>query len=647
MDKVDFEQILRHLGRITFDKLDYLILTIAAVAYIILMFHLSYIKYYTFQDTFYDLGLNNEILWLLSHGFVSNYFGSQFYQIYPLQFEKPIIFLLVPFYSIYPHPENLLFLQSFVLGITVYPIYKASRNLIESKIISEIFAISFLFFFPIASVNLFDFHFTSLFPLFYLTTVMFWSGRKTKLMILFALLTATVNPLALILIVFFLLYVIANNYRNKGNISLSSFTRSNIILLATTCGLIFVFGLYHILGTLYLSGASATVGSNVILFDINAKLELFLFLFGSLAFIPLFEPITLLFISPYAGYAILSTDGSNFQIFGLHYPLFAAGPLYLGLLLGFKGIINSFHSQNGIERRKVNLKQLLSYRKRNSTVIKVMTAFVVAVAVFSTVYFPYSPVNRDVQGGYFNGNHDYTGITNVTSEVLSLHKIISTIPANASVLTLNDLPQASGREYVALYDNHANVQYNYILYNSYFHYYTFPRDYVNFLNNAISNQSYGIFAEGPNSLLLKRNYTMPPKLYIPLNTNISASNLTPFGNAKRVGGAIVDNYSDLFMWYGPYRTMLPGTYNFTFYLSSGNVSSNASQAINIEISSGSTVFSTMVISRNAFHSSGSLVGFTLSATFKLVTPYVEFRGYLNDGSARIAIHSVRIQQTST
>ena len=627
--------------------MDYLILTMASITYIASMFHLAYLKYYTFNATFYDLGLNNEALWLLSHGFISNYYKSHFNLIYPLQFEKGIMFLILPMYSIYPHPITLIFLQSAFLGITVFPIYVASRNIINSKVISIIIALSYLVFFPIASANLFDFHFVSLFPFFYLMSVMFWTMKKTKLMCLFAIITATINPLALILTVFLLIYIFLLDLKNKKKRVLLDFSKAEIHVLVTILGLIVLFILYHVFGTLYFAGIDTTSGSSSLTFAINYKLELFLFLFGALAFLPLFEPMTLFLIAPYAGFVLLSSDSANFVTFGLMYTELAVGPLYFGLLLGVKSIMPKKTSYRKVGSYRFGLKRLISYKKANTSSFKIMTAFIVVVIVFALVYFPYSPINNDVQGGYFNGNHDSSKLVSITPEVLCLHKIISMIPSNASVLTLNDIPQVSGREYIGVIGSQINISYKYILFNSYFSYFTQPNLYVSFINNAISNESYGILAEAPYNILLEKNYTLPPQLFTPFKLNESAVNLSPCENAIRSGNIITDNSSNVYMWFGPYITLFPGIYNFTFYLSSGNVTSTNSQAVYIEVMSGNTIYASKTILRNYFEQNNTVVGFTLTVNLKSVTNFVEFRGLYNSGEAKLSIHSVYINQNST
>lgn len=99
-----------------------ILISVFSLTYITIIFPLSLSKYYTFHDTFFDLGLNNEILWLLIHGGISNYYASHFSYVYPIQWSKPIIFLLAIIYYLYPHPELLLFIQTLFLGLLPFPL---------------------------------------------------------------------------------------------------------------------------------------------------------------------------------------------------------------------------------------------------------------------------------------------------------------------------------------------------------------------------------------------------------------------------------------------------------------------------------------------------------------------------------------------
>ena len=81
------------------------IIAIFCVSYILIMSYLSIMKYLSFNADYLDLGLNNHVLWLLTHGGISLYYKSNFYLVYPLQYEKPITFLFALIYFLDPHIE--------------------------------------------------------------------------------------------------------------------------------------------------------------------------------------------------------------------------------------------------------------------------------------------------------------------------------------------------------------------------------------------------------------------------------------------------------------------------------------------------------------------------------------------------------------
>lgn len=633
-------------------KLDYVVLGIIVAAYIVSMTYLSFLKYYTFHATFFDLGINNEVLWLLAHGGVANYYASHFNLIYPIQYEKPIIFLITPLYYLYPKPEFLLFLQTFFLGITVFPVYIASKKLVGSRLISGVVASSFLGFFPVASANLFDFHFMSFFPFFYSLMVMFWSLGKRKLMILSALLTATVDPMTLLLALFFLLFTILTEFLKSDDPLFRVVFQRNLLVLASMMFLSILIFLYHLVGTLYTAGATISPNSDVIFFNINAKLTLFIFLFGFFSFLPLLEPVTIFLIAPYAGYVLLSTNSANYAIFGLMYPLLSVGPLLTGTILFMSKLKNpdphyqiEYEDSEKPARRRRKIRE--AYKK---PVNKATIALVVIMLSFTIVYFPLSPVNQYVQGGYFNGNHSLSGITYISNDVRTLHQFIGLIPSNASVLTQNDIPQLSGREYVATmgaYEQYEqNLTYDYILFDYNFSYFTNTVGDISMINGALASGYYGILAEAPGALLLERNYHSNPKIFVPYSYNFSVNTFYMGDHAITHENILTDNYSGGYMWYGPYVTLYPGTYNFTFYLSSDNVTNSSFQAITLDINSGPIFYSEKNISMSSFTTNNTIVAFTLTAAFSTITQSVEFRGIAYNGNAHLSLYSVNVTQLS-
>ncbi|MEM3282083.1 MAG: hypothetical protein QW591_03160, partial [Candidatus Micrarchaeaceae archaeon] len=83
---------------------------------------------------------------------------------------------------------------------------------------------------------------------------------------------------------------------------------------------------------------------------------------------------------------------------------------------------------------------------------------------------------------------------------------------------------------------------------------------------------YGILSEVSGVVLLEKNYTGIPIYYIPFNEHFNANQLHPGSSSKKANGTIyATNISSWqTIWYGPYATLPPGTFNITFQLETSN-----------------------------------------------------------------------------
>lgn len=619
------------------------------------MGYLSLMKYYTFNDTYLDLGLNNQVLWLLSHGGISNYFSSGFYQVYPLQYEKPFTFIVTGLYLIYPHPEFLLILQTIFLGLTAFPIYKIAVKLLGRGMKSTLISISVLGYFPMISANLFDFHFLSLAPLLYMLMVMGWVIGKSRIMTFFALLSSMISPIVILMVIFFLIYATFEDHRagqSRKSYNFLSFNLSKIIIVLV---LVAVLLIYRSFNTLYTAGALS--GGQLSLFslltyDINAKLTFFIFLFGSLAFLPFYDKSSLFLSIPYFGYVLLSNDNANFVVFGLQYASLAIGPLYFGLILAIAKLSipgtrskNKENDQSLPEGRKST-----TYSTNNLATTKMVVALLIAVVLFNTVYSPFSPVNKYVQGGPPQGNQEFYNITHMTASDVFLYRVMSLIPENGSVLTQNSIPQLSGREYIqvpappSVFVN--SIPYNYILIDTDITPAQYLGEVFQIAQSSLANHTFGVLAEGIGALLLKRGYTAKPVLFVPTVETFTAENLWVFSNSIKTGYQIHGEESGLAMWYGPYVTLSPGKYQVTFNLSSSNVSNINTSALTLDVVSNSTTFASMKIFRNMFLVNGTVETFILDFTLSSYTYLVQFRGMYYNSSSNLTLYSIVLRQMS-
>lgn len=629
-----------------------------SVMYIIVFFYLSFMKYYTFNATFEDLGLYNQILWLLSHGGITFYNSSHFNLIYPINYQKPILFIvLLPLYMLYPHITLLFFIQSFFLGIAAIPLYYSARIKLRSGWVATIISSAYLFYYPLTSANLFDYHLMTFFPFFYFLMFFFYLKKNKKAMYASAILTSFINPLTLILVIFFLLYIIAfesnEKYLLKGRIvrEFLKFMRLNMLNILIILFLTSLFMLYYLFGTL---GGSPVTPSNhsiiqILLYSVNSKLMIILFLFGAVAFIPLYDLKAIFLLIPYIGWVFLSVNGANWTIFGLMYPILAAGPIFVGVIIVLTNIQHEEKIFIDLINNNKSKNKVFSFRNihhTTSTSRRMLTALVFTTIVFSLIYFPLSPINNYVDGGLFNGNESLHTITTVTPQIKFLWKVINLIPSNASVLTQNNIPQLTGREYYQITDVYTSkIPYNYILLDTALTYFSNINQIESIAYNSIENHTFGVMAEGMGALLLKRGYNSTPLLYYPHSYVYNGKSLDVFsGNV--VGTEIINDQRSYAMWYGPYITLFPGTYKCLFTLKSNLTLPKNSSALLIDVASGggSVVYASNELYLGNFTAPNVFTTFTLTFTINKVIQTMEFRGMFPTGIATITLNNVTVTQ---
>jgi uncharacterized membrane protein len=394
----------------------------SALAYSVLFTVLALLKFETFHATFGDLGLENHILWLLAHGGLPMYDQSGFSTVYAFNYQKPLVLLFLPFYALDPQIGFLLTVQSFVLGMAAVPLYFFAREKLGRPWTAAFVGVSYLFYFPVASANLFDFHYEAFLPLFFFLLMLAWAKHWRRGMYIAALLCAFINPLPLISTVLFLLYLPLEGWRPSA--LRPSAVREYVQRLfddhlraATLVFLIGLLILYKAIGSLPLAGVGVSAGglspTQLVLFDVNGKLYLFLLLFGALAFLPLFDRLTLVLLLPYAAFAFYSADSANWQPFGLAYTALAVGPLYLGVTRVLAARLRESDAAARAVPGPVGPRPNDSGRRyrRALDTSDPRVVFAAVVVVFGLVYFPVSPINAYVSGGYFAGNHDLADIT--------------------------------------------------------------------------------------------------------------------------------------------------------------------------------------------------------------------------------------------
>ncbi|MFA6307515.1 MAG: DUF2079 domain-containing protein [Patescibacteria group bacterium] len=169
----------------------YKILWLAIFIYSLFFSWLSLKKYYNFSYNIFDLTIFNQVFFNTSNGRLfamtfnlNNYLADHF---------TPIIILLLPLYKLWPSPQILLIMQSIILALCAWPIYKIAKKVINNKLIS--LGIIFLWFinFLLHNANLFEFHFLSFAIFFIFWAFYFYYSHNYKLWLLFFVLALLVR----------------------------------------------------------------------------------------------------------------------------------------------------------------------------------------------------------------------------------------------------------------------------------------------------------------------------------------------------------------------------------------------------------------------------------------------------------------------
>lgn len=135
---------------------------IIILAYITIMSIITINRHYTFRTAAYDLGIFMQSLWSTANGegilyntveesavCVNTHFGVHF---------SPILLFLVPIYSLLPRAETLLIIQTITIGISAYPLYLLSKEVLNSEKTSLVLVILYLGNSLLHGINGYDFH---------------------------------------------------------------------------------------------------------------------------------------------------------------------------------------------------------------------------------------------------------------------------------------------------------------------------------------------------------------------------------------------------------------------------------------------------------------------------------------------------------
>ena len=438
---------------------------------------LSYMRYITFHSTVFDLGVSSDL--------IKNALTS------PIVYNKLIYFLIYPIYSLFPSQIGLMVFQDVLVSAGVFPVYFIGRKLIKNHNYALLLSLIWLFYFPLAGVEWFDFHFIALFPTIFLTGYCLILYDKFKSSLVFILLAITTDYLAPVIIIFYLI-ILAIRHKKVPKYYYAIIIT---LILIPFIGVNIIYPSY----TFQLLNISAILKNpSIITASLFRKILYFVLDTLPVLFISFFVPEALL-ILPYAGLVFAHNYFPYFQPIFYQYPALIAPGIFIAaaVFIGKHEKVNFHH---------INMKRFIT------------VAFAVAIITWF-LFTPYGNLatdnNHDMNVANYLSMGHYDTYSNIHYTVYDreLQSMINSIPEGSSVAIQNNMPQLVQFYNYTLPVNGYNGTPQYIIadpYSSWFYNLGISSnaitDTLSLVNHKLNSTDYGILMEESGMVLLEKNY---------------------------------------------------------------------------------------------------------------------------------------------
>ncbi|MGE9811355.1 DUF2079 domain-containing protein [Ferroplasma acidiphilum] len=456
---------------------------------------LSYMRYITFHSTVFDLGVSSDL--------IKNALTS------PVVFNKLIYFLMYPLYNLFPSQIGLLVFQDVLVSAGVFPVYFIGRRLIKNHNYSLLLSLIWLFYFPLAGVEWFDFHFIALFPTLFLTGYCLILYDKFKSSLVFILLAITTDYLAPVIVVF---YLILLAIRHK-KVPKYYYTIIITLIAIPFIGVNIIYPSY----TFQLLNISAILKNpSIITASLFRKILYFVLDTTPLLFISFFVPEILL-ILPYAGLVFAHNYFPYYQPIFYQYPALIAPGIFIAA-----AVFIGKHEKSNFHH--ITMKKFIT------------VAFAVAIITW-LLFTPYGNLvtdnNHDMGvANYLSmGHYDTYPNIHYTAYDRELQSMVNSIPKGSSVAIQNNMPQLAQFYNYTLPVNGYNGTPQYIIADPYSIWFynlgitsNAVTDTLSLVNHKLNSGDYGILMEESGMVLLENNYKGNITNFVPYKT-------TAFNNA--------------------------------------------------------------------------------------------------------------------
>lgn len=386
------KSILKHIYSI--------LLWLSIGAYIVYFSYFTILRYKTLYASYYDLGIMNQTVFNTYRGFAEKNPAKILELTNPMtgnQSKRMAIhndLLLVPIalaYFVYPGPETLLVMQSVILGLGAFAVFKIAVYILQKhryrELFGLVFAASYLLYPALERANIFDFHAVTLATTFLLWMIYLWLEKKYIASFLFFLLSLVSKEQVGITTSFFALYLLWRIFSTRGWKKDPNIWYSSIVLAVSIVWVVISFllivpyfrGGNHFAVSRY--GEFGDTPIRIIIGIVSNPYSIFkyifsfdtvsyiFFLLGPLAFLSLFSPLQLAIAIPEFAINLLSNSWGMKSII-YHYTAVITPFVFLSAIYGVQKISN-FKSPFGKAQGKQSSK------------------LIILLLIFSTLLFAY------------------------------------------------------------------------------------------------------------------------------------------------------------------------------------------------------------------------------------------------------------------
>lgn len=392
------------------------------IAYAVLLFILTMVRFYSFISQDVDINLFHQEIWQLAE-FKIPYYWHLDQRVFPIwsQHFSPILLLLVPIYWVIPNAVMLLVTQALAALSGAIPIYLLGKRFLKSRGLGIVLSFAYLSFGGLQYGFDYGFHEILFFPVLFLWTYYFYITKRTKLYLLFLILSLFVKEEVAFIVIFWAFYLFAV----RRDWKIGTITAALGIVWYLVC-FDFIFPYFnHGLGFGYW-GQYATKGSSGILGIIEAiavnplqflqtlvtpsvKIDMMLQTFGQFSFLFLLFPPSIVIIFPSLMEKLLSSGVAMAN--GAHYSAAIAAVVVVATVEALPRIFHYKYISKLVHHKTIFFSVLLFYMAYSS-------------AIFYG-YIGFSPMLL------FEKNIYEQGLTPANSLLLS--QILVNLPKNATI----------------------------------------------------------------------------------------------------------------------------------------------------------------------------------------------------------------------